>query len=73
MITAIMGYELHQQHDKHFMPVGTDLTLCSGRRHVRVLTVPYFCGERTLRNEWNGVFHDPDDDAVVWISGDDER
>jgi hypothetical protein len=71
---AAMGYELHLSHDEHFMPRGTDLTLCSGRRHVRVLTVPYFCGERTLRDEWNVVFHGHrDDGVVVWLPWDDQH
>jgi hypothetical protein len=73
-MTATMGYDLHQLHDGHFMPMGTDLALCSGQRHVRVLTVPYFCGERTLRDEWNVVFRGRDhDEVVIWLPADDER
>lgn len=68
-----MGYVLQQHHDAHFLPMGTDLMLCSGHRHVRVLALPYFCGERTLRAEWDVVFHSHDDDeVVVWIPADDE-
>jgi hypothetical protein len=73
MMAVTMGYDLHI-HEAQFVPDGTDLALCSGRRHVRVLTVPYFCGERTLPHEWNMVFHRRGDDQnVVWIPWDGER
>ncbi len=74
-MAATMGYELHPHHDEHFMPQGSDLTLCSGQRHVRVLTVPYFCGERTpcATNGTGSLHGHGEDQVVVWIPWDGEH
>ena len=87
MLTASMGYDLHPQNEHgrpsqheerhmyaHASPVGTDLALCCGSRHVRVLVLPYFCGERALRQEWDDAFSGhPGDEVVVWLPWDDQH
>jgi hypothetical protein len=73
-MAVTMGYELNHPHDGQTVPQGTNLTLCSGHRQVRVLTLPAFCGERSLRQEWDYVFRGRgEDDIVIWLPWDEDR
>jgi hypothetical protein len=45
----------------HFIHIGTDLILCRGTRHVRVLTLPSLCGNRRLLNGWTSCLGDEPD------------
>jgi hypothetical protein len=47
----------------HPLRVGTNLVLCHGTRHVRVLSLPDACGKNVLLGEWEGSFGE---EFVVW-------
>ena len=53
--------------ERHWIRTCTDLALCHGRRHVRALTLPTRCGNRTLMRLWHGAFDfEEGNDVVVW-------
>lgn len=53
--------------ERHWIRTCTDLALCHGQRHVRALTLPPRCGNRTLLRLWHGCFDEQHDDGlVVW-------
>ena len=45
----------------HAIHDGTDLLLCRGTRHVRVLTLPYLCNNRRLLRGWTACLGDEPD------------
>lgn len=42
----------------HVIHDGTDLLLCHGTRHVRVLTLPRLCNNRRLLHGWTACLGD---------------
>jgi hypothetical protein len=57
---------LHGKRQRRIRREGTTLILGSGR-HVRVLTLPGFCGQRLLPRQWEACFGAEEVDGVeVW-------
>ena len=48
----------------HPLRYGTDLVLCHGTRHIRVLSLPTDCGKNELLGRWEDCFGT--EDIVVW-------
>jgi hypothetical protein len=58
----------------HFIHVGTDLVLCHGTRHVRVLTLPSMCSNHRLLRGWTSCLGDDEPGiAIEWPPQTDRR